>query len=348
MGEMMYLQLDDIWVYYSKNEPVLKGLNLEVEKGELIVLLGASGCGKTTTLKVIAGFITPNKGRVLIGGKDFTRLPPNKRNIGIVFQSYALFPHMNVKDNISYGLKVRRIPKNEVDSRVNDLIEMLGLNGLEYKYPSQLSGGQQQRVALARALAIQPDILLMDEPLSNIDPKFRSKIRAEIKSIQKKLNITTVYVTHDQDDALEIADKVAVMNKGIIEQIDTPSLIYKRPKTLYVADFMGFENIFPIEKVEDLEEGIVIVNGRRIRLEPYLNGKYIAIHPSSIQISLKPLLGLESLTGKVTFKIYKGDRFKYVVSTELGELTVLSQEREIDIGEKVYLCYSREDVLVLS
>ncbi|MEM3872211.1 MAG: ABC transporter ATP-binding protein [Nitrososphaeria archaeon] len=344
----MYLQLKDIWVYYSKNEPVLRGLDLEVDKGELVVLLGASGCGKTTTLKVIAGFIIPNKGKILIGEKDFTRIPPNKRNIGIVFQSYALFPHMNVRDNISYGLKVRRIPKNEIDLRVDELIDMLGLTDLESKYPSQLSGGQQQRVALARALAIQPDILLMDEPLSNIDPKFRSKIRAEIKSIQKRLNITTVYVTHDQDDALEIADRVAVMNKGVIEQIDSPYSIYRRPKTMYVADFMGFENIFPIEKVEDMDKGIVVVNGRKVRLGVASDGKYIAIHPSNIFLSLKPIPGLESFVGIVSFKIYKGDRIKYVVSTELGEVTVLSQEKDFDIGERVYLCYNKENVLFLS
>jgi putative spermidine/putrescine transport system ATP-binding protein len=345
---MMYLKLDDIWVYYSRNEPVLKGLNLEVEKGELIVLLGASGCGKTTTLKVIAGFITPNRGKIFIGGKDFTRIPPNKRNIGIVFQSYALFPHMNVKDNISYGLKIRKLPKNEIDLRVNNLIDMLGLAGLENKYPSQLSGGQQQRVALARALAIQPDILLMDEPLSNIDPKFRSKIRAEIKSIQKKLNITTVYVTHDQDDALEIADRVAVMNKGIIEQIDSPLKLYSRPKTLYVADFMGFENIFSIEKIEDPNEGIYVVKGRKVKVGVVGEGKYIAIHPSNILLSYEPMPNLESFNGTISYKVYKGDRIKYVVLTELGEITVLSQEKNFNVGDSVYLCYKKDDVLLLS
>jgi len=255
---------------------------------------------------------------------------------------------MNVRENISYGLKIRKLPRNEIDFRVNNLIDMLGLAGLENKYPSQLSGGQQQRVALARALAIQPDILLMDEPLSNIDPKFRSKIRAEIKSIQKKLNITTVYVTHDQDDALEIADRVAVMNKGIIEQIDSPLKLYSRPKTVYVADFMGFENIFSIERVEDPNEGIYVVNGRRVKVGFAGEGKYITIHPSNILLSYEPIPNLESFNGTISFKVYKGDRIKYVVLTELGEITVLSQERNFNVGDRVYLCYKRDDMLLLS
>ncbi|MCS7116726.1 MAG: ABC transporter ATP-binding protein [Nitrososphaerota archaeon] len=343
---MKDVQLIDIWVYYSKGEPVLKGLELEIEKGELIALLGASGCGKTTTLKVIAGFVIPQKGKVMIGGRDFTHIPAHKRNIGIVFQSYALFPHMNVKENILYGLRIRGVDKGEAERRFEEIVEMLGIKGLEDRYPSQLSGGQQQRVALARAIAIQPDILLMDEPLSNVDPKFRSKIRFEIKRIQKQLGITTIYVTHDQEDALEIADRVAVMNNGIIEQIAEPSEIYERPKTAYIADFLGFENVFPVDSIE---EPYVVVKGTRLKVkELKYDSKYVAIRSTKLSISKEPLPNLENIGGKIITKSFKGDRVRYILSTSIGELSVLANELNFHVGEDVYAHYKPDDLLLLS
>lgn len=345
---MKYLQLKGIWVYYSKQEPVLKGLDLEVDKGELVALLGPSGCGKTTTLRVIAGFIIPQRGNVTIEGRDVTKTSAHKRNIGIVFQSYALFPHMTVRLNITYGLRIRNVERGEMEKRANKIADMLGLQGLEDRYPSQLSGGQQQRVALARALAIQPDILLMDEPLSNIDPKFREKVRAEIKKVQRELEVVTIYVTHDQEDALGIADRVAVMNKGLIEQISPPTEIYERPKTSFVADFMGFENIFPIQLVTGGEQPSVTVRNVALRVEELdRDGKYVALHPSKLMISTEPKPNLEEIKGKITDKSFKGDRVKYFLETALGELTVLSSAKQFSIGDDAYVCYAPGDVLVL-
>ncbi|MEM4482197.1 MAG: ABC transporter ATP-binding protein, partial [Desulfurococcaceae archaeon] len=248
---MSFMELRNIYFYYTKDKPVLKELNLKVERGELLALLGESGSGKSTLLKIIAGFLRPSSGRVLIDGKDFTEVPPHKRDVGIVFQNYALFPHMSVFENIMYGLKVRGISRDEANERVNELLEVLNIKDLANKKPTQLSGGQQQRVAIARALAIRPKILLMDEPMSNIDPKLRSKLRVEIKRIQREFNITTVYVTHDQDDAFEIGDRIAVLHDGSIEKVDTPLNILNNPETYYVASFLGYENILPISTLLD-------------------------------------------------------------------------------------------------
>jgi len=345
---MKHLQLTDIWVQYSKGEPVLQGLELEVDRGELVALLGPSGCGKTTTLRLIAGFMTPQKGKILIGGKDFTRAPAHKRNIGIVFQSYALFPHMTVWLNITYGLRIRNVGKEEKSRRGRKITEMLGLEGLENRYPSQLSGGQQQRVALARALAIQPDILLMDEPLSNIDPKFRERVRAEIRKVQKELDIATVYVTHDQEDALGIADRVAVMNRGRIEQISAPVEIYEKPKTRFVADFMGFENIFPIRPVSNSERLTVTVDGAELKVEARdPEAKYVAFHPAKLTISTEPEPEYERIEGKIVDWSYKGDRVKYFLKTAIGEVAVLSSIKNLAVGNEAYVCYRPQDVLLL-
>ncbi len=241
---MVRVRLEDIWMSFGKLV-VLKGINLDVEEGEFLTLLGPSGCGKTTLLRIIAGLYRPIKGRIYFNEEDVTDLPPWKRNIGFVFQDYALWPHMTIFDNIAYGLKLRRLPKQEIRRRVKAVMELLGLEGLENRYPHQLSGGQQQRVALARAIVINPSLLLLDEPLSNLDAKIRISVRTEIKKLQKKLKITTIYVTHDQEEALVISDRIAVLNQGVIEQVDTPLKLYYSPRTLFVADFIGQVNIFP-------------------------------------------------------------------------------------------------------
>jgi len=345
---MKHLQLNNIWVYYTKGQPVLKGLDLEVDRGELVSLLGPSGCGKTTTLRVIAGFVTPQRGRIMIGGKDVTKLSAHKRNIGIVFQSYALFPHMTVWLNLTYGLRIRGVSRDEMKKRGDRIIEMLGLCGFEDRYPSELSGGQQQRVALARALAIQPDILLMDEPLSNIDPKLRERVRTEIKKVQRELEILTIYVTHDQEDALGIADRVAVMNRGVIEQISEPSKIYEQPETCFVADFMGFENIFPIQSMTREGEPSVLVKDVKLRVGTLdRDGKFVALHPAKLTITRNPAPGSERLSGRVTDASFKGDRVKYFLETDIGELSVLTSNKDFSVGDSVYVCYRPEDVLVL-
>lgn len=221
----------------------LKAINLEVQKGELVCFLGPSGCGKTTLLRIIAGLETCESGEIIQYGKPITHLSPSKRDYGIVFQSYALFPNLNVAKNIGYGLKEKGVDKKEAKKRIKELLALVGLSGSEEKYPSELSGGQQQRVAFARAIATKPSLLLLDEPLSALDARVREHLRQEIRELQKNLGITTIMVTHDQEEALSIADKIVVMNHGVIEQVGTPLEIYRYPKTLFVADFIGKINL---------------------------------------------------------------------------------------------------------
>ena len=218
-------------------------LTLEVRKGELVTLLGPSGCGKTTTLRMVAGFITPDCGDIWFGDQRMNDVPPHRRNTAMVFQSYALFPHMTVAENVAFGLRMQKTPVDERSRRVEEALDMVSLNGLQDRRPAQLSGGQQQRVALARAIVTRPNILLFDEPLSNLDAKLRVKVRLEIRELQTRLGVTTLYVTHDQGEALAISDRIVVMNKGRIEQIGDPSTIYRFPRTSFVADFLGAANI---------------------------------------------------------------------------------------------------------
>lgn len=219
-------------------------ISLEVADGEFVTLLGPSGCGKTTTLRTIAGFCYPDGGEIFFGDKIMNNVPPNKRNTAMCFQSYALFPHMSVWDNISFGLKMQKIPRPEQKKRILQVMGMLGIEGLEKRKPGELSGGQQQRVALARAIVTEPQVLLFDEPLSNLDAKLRVQVRVEIREMQKRLGITTIYVTHDQDEALAISDRIVVMNRGHIEQLGDPYTIYRNPETSFVAGFIGLANIY--------------------------------------------------------------------------------------------------------
>ncbi len=220
-------------------------VTLEVQDGELMCLLGPSGCGKTTTLRMIGGFIVPDLGDIQIGGQSVTALPPERRPTAMVFQRYNLWPHMTVAGNIAFGLKLRRIPRDAIDQKIRDVLALVGLPGSAQKYPHQLSGGEQQRVAVARALVLEPQILLLDEPFSNLDARLRVHMREEVKQLQRKIGITTVFVTHDQEEALTIADRIAVMKDGILQQVDTPAALYARPQTLFVADFIGTMNLIP-------------------------------------------------------------------------------------------------------
>jgi len=241
-------------------------ITLEIKHGEFFTFLGPSGCGKTTTLRIIAGLEMPDEGKVFFNEKDVTNDPPYKRNTGMVFQNYALWPHMTVFDNIAYGLKIRRLPKEEIRRKVYEVLELVKLRGLENRYPTQLSGGQQQRVALARALVIEPAVLLLDEPLSNLDAKLRIEMREEIKRIQKKLGITTIYVTHDQEEAMVISDRIAVMNQGRIMQVGLPKELYKHPRNLFVASFLGRCTIVSGKVIDISPEGYVTIvfNGTKI------------------------------------------------------------------------------------
>ena len=222
------------------------GVSLEIEDGDFFTLLGPSGCGKTTLLRVIAGFYPPDEGEVYFGERLMNDVPPHRRETGMVFQNYALFPHLNVRENIAYGLRVRKVPDGEMDARIGDVIRSVRLDGLEKRFPGQLSGGQQQRVALARALVISPQILLMDEPLSNLDAKLRVAMREEIRRIQKDLRITTIYVTHDQEEAMAVSDRIAILNLGRLEQLGAPDEIYFHPCSRFAAEFMGGSNILEL------------------------------------------------------------------------------------------------------
>jgi putative spermidine/putrescine transport system ATP-binding protein len=228
---------------YGSNT-VLNSINLEVKQGELLTLLGPSGCGKTTTLNLIAGFLEADEGDVYIKGKKVTNVPPYKRDLGMVFQTYSLFPHMNVYENLDFGLKLRKVAKSEKARRIDRALNLVKMSGLEHRYPRELSGGQRQRVAIARALIVEPELLLLDEPLSNLDAKLRHELRAEIKRLQKEIGVTTIFVTHDQEEALSMSDRVVVMNGGKIEQISSPTEIYNHPQTEFVFQFIGKSNCF--------------------------------------------------------------------------------------------------------
>lgn len=238
-----FLELRNLKKSFTSEEYVLQGINLQIDQGEFVTLLGASGCGKTTTLRIIAGLEQPDSGSIWLEGKDVTNLEPNQRDVNTVFQNYALFPHMNVADNIGYGLKIRKAPKAEIKKKVKEMLELVQLEGYEKRKPSELSGGQKQRVAIARALANNPRVLLLDEPLGALDLQLRRTMQLELKRLQKKLGITFIYITHDQEEAINMSDRIVVMNQGQFEQIGTPDEIYNHPKTSYVAAFVGNANI---------------------------------------------------------------------------------------------------------
>ena len=244
------IDLKNITKTYDDTD-VLKDINLYIRDGEFLTLLGPSGCGKTTMLRLIAGFTLPDNGQILVDGKDISGVPPYRRQVNTVFQKYALFPHLNVFDNIAFGLKIQKLPKDEIESRVNEMMELVNLAGYGSRYIDQLSGGQQQRVAIARALVNRPRVLLLDEPLGALDLKLRKGMQIELKRMQQKLGITFIYVTHDQEEALTMSDTIVVMNEGVIQQIGTPADIYNEPKNVFVAKFIGESNIIPGTMLED-------------------------------------------------------------------------------------------------
>ena len=282
---MAYLELKNVNKSFA-GVGAVKDFSLDIEKGCLVAFLGPSGCGKTTTLRMIAGFEQLDSGSILLDGSDIVPVPPNRRDIGMVFQAYALFPNMTVRENIAFGLKMKKTLKADLDRRVDEVLEMVRLKDTEKRYPHQLSGGQQQRIALARALAVQPRILLLDEPLSALDAEVRVALRGEIRRIQSELAITTVYVTHDQEEALSISDKVVVMNKGNIEQVGTPEEIYRAPRTRFVATFIGTANQFPGQVVG---QNTVISNNLELYtcdLSGFAAGQSVVVlvRPENIQV----------------------------------------------------------------
>ncbi len=280
---MAFLEINNVSKKFGATEAV-SDFNLQIEKGELVSFLGPSGCGKTTTLRMVAGFEIPTSGRIVMDGKDITEMPPNQRDVGMVFQSYALFPNMTVAGNIGFGLKIMKKSLEETNQRVQNMLELINMPEYAQRYPYQLSGGQQQRVALARALALRPDVLLLDEPLSALDAKIRVSLRAEIRAIQRKLGITAIYVTHDQEEALSLSDRVVVMNAGRMEQVGTPFEIYNFPKTTFVANFVGTLNSASAEVV-DPERGLVSVDG--VQLESALDLKQMK-KGDKVRVAIRP------------------------------------------------------------
>jgi iron(III) transport system ATP-binding protein len=256
----------------------LQGIDLGIRQGEFVCFLGPSGCGKTTLLRIIAGLETQTAGEIWQGGRDISRLPPAQRDYGIVFQSYALFPNLSVADNVAYGLVNRKVPRAQISKRVGELVKLVGLPGSEAKYPAQLSGGQQQRIALARALAASPGLLLLDEPLSALDALERVRLRSEIRALQQKLGVTTIMVTHDQEEALSVADRIVVMNQGAIEQVGTPMDIYREPASPFVADFVGKVNVLPAQ----VTEGHLHVGSLRIPCEGADRQARIYLRPEDV------------------------------------------------------------------
>lgn len=307
----------------------LPDLSLTVEPGSLVTLLGPSGCGKTTTLRLLAGLEHPTSGRILIGGKDVTHLPANERDVAMVFQSYALFPHMSALDNIMYGLLSSGISKREAQDRARNGLKLVGLENQGARLPSELSGGQQQRIAVARALVLEPQVLLLDEPLSNLDERLRRRVRTDIRDLQQRLGFTAVYVTHDQEEALAVSDKIIVMKEGDIAQQGAPESLYLTPNSVFIADFMGEANILPCE-VEQVEgsEALVRLGSQRFRV------RHSAAQTGSAQLSVRPqfiTLGQQNggaLRGEVTHCTWLGDHIEYEVATELGSLFIVDAQME--------------------
>ncbi|MBE2200632.1 MAG: ABC transporter ATP-binding protein [Anaerolinea sp.] len=351
---MSSLELSQLQKQYGRTTAV-DDFNLQVDSGEFISFLGPSGCGKTTTLRMIAGFETPTSGQIQVNGRDITKKRPNQRQIGMVFQSYALFPNMSVADNIGFGLKVAGKPRSEIQERVGEMLALVKMEELGGRYPYQLSGGQQQRVALARALAIRPQLLLLDEPLSALDAKIRLSLRTEIRAIQRQLGITTIYVTHDQEEALSLSDRVVVMNESRIEQVGTPFEIYNFPTTLFVASFVGTLNILPGQVAQPGSDQ-VWVDGQQIRASRPVPD---AMGAGPISLALRPeLLSLNGhgaaenqLHGRVETISFLGSIVR--IQVRLQEHALFLDEFNNphlalpNIGDAVSVSFQREACLVL-
>lgn len=338
-------------------------LNLEIKDGEFFTFLGPSGCGKTTTLRMIAGFYYPTKGIVRFGDKDMTRVPPEKRNTGMVFQNYALFPHMTVFENVAFGLKVRKISSGELKKRVQDVLQKVRLNQYSERQVSQLSGGQQQRVALARALVIEPEILLLDEPLSNLDAKLRDEMRSEILRLQREYKITTIYVTHDQAEALSMSDRIAVFNYGVCHQVGTPAEIYNEPSNDFVAGFIGDINLFPAIINRKTNEQVFLsvetgagpkemtVKNTPFHVDPENPGDLaVSIRPEAIKIHEQQVNGANVFKGKIEEVYFYGSVINLIISLEGMRLKadlLNNQSVKLQKGSEVYVLLPEDQIRVI-
>jgi putative spermidine/putrescine transport system ATP-binding protein len=337
---MAFLELTNVYKSFGQQVNAVDNFNLQVEKGEFVSFLGPSGCGKTTTLRMIAGFEKPTSGVIKINGVDVTYKAPNQRNVGMVFQSYALFPNMTVAGNIGFGLKIAKTPGVQIQQRVEEMLKLIHLPGYGARYPYQLSGGQQQRVALARALAIRPQVLLLDEPLSALDAKIRVELRSEIRRIQQELGITTIYVTHDQEEALSLSDRIVVMNAGKIEQVGTPFEIYNYPRTPFVASFVGMLNQLHCTVV-DAVNGVLLYQNQRlktddVKLMDFSTGSTVKVllRPEELRFSNGDGSGHNQITGKIEAVSFLGAIVRVELNLGDTRLTMdIQNERQLQLPQ---------------
>jgi len=337
------IEIKGVSKVYGDNT-VLDNLSLNIRKNEFLTLLGPSGCGKTTTLKIIAGFETADSGKVVFDGNDISDLPPYKRQLNTVFQKYALFPHMNIYENIAFGLKIKKLPKEEIDKKVREMLKMVALEGFEKRSVESLSGGQQQRVAIARALVNEPQVLLLDEPLGALDLKLRKEMQLELKKIQKRLGITFIFVTHDQEEALTMSDTIVVMNKGVIQQMGSPEDIYNEPANAFVADFIGESNILSGIMIEDYKvkfsnNVFTCVDGGFEKNEDI----DVVIRPEDIEITT---VDKGMLTGKVNSVIFKGVHYEIEVETE-NDKWIIHNIKSANVGSTVGLIIDPEAIHIM-
>ncbi|HTU02752.1 MAG TPA: ABC transporter ATP-binding protein, partial [Candidatus Sulfotelmatobacter sp.] len=352
------VQLRDVSMHYGST-PVLHAVDLDVRKGEFLSLLGPSGCGKTTTLNIIAGFLAPTTGTVSLGGRIINDVPPYRRNTGMVFQSYALFPHMNVFDNVAFGPRIRRLGAQEVTRRVEQALGLVRLEGFASRPIRQLSGGQQQRVAIARALAVDPVVLLMDEPLSNLDAQLRRQMRVELRRLQRQVGITTIFVTHDQEEALTLSDRMVLMNRGLIEQVGTPVELYRKPRTPFVAQFLGHPNFLFGEVAERRGTETAVRVGEQVVWATCEDGLErgaavtVVLRAESATLHKAPPPGrVNVLAGRIAYTVYLGTSAEYeVLFADGGRLRVVEQIASgipsFADGEAVVVSWAPEDTIVL-